>query len=84
MCNTGTEGIGRLKEQQSKCATNVNKLHIKLVEPEGYTASFMAVLFMSLLIHIYYFIIYMQFNNKYFKRDNEDENNILKYFEVTE
>lgn len=74
MCNTGTEGIGRLKEQQNKCATNVNKLHIKLVEPEVYTSSFMAVLFMSLFIHIYYFIIHLQFNNKYFKRDNEDEN----------
>lgn len=73
MCNTGTEGIGRLKEQQNKYATNVNKLHIKLVY-EGYTSSFMAVLCMSLFIHIYYFIIHLQFNNKYFKRDNEDEN----------
>lgn len=74
MCNTGTEGIGRLKEQQNKCATNVSKFHIELVEPEGYTSSFTAVLFMSLFIHIYYFIIHMQFNNKYFKRDYEDEN----------
>jgi hypothetical protein len=56
MCNTGTEGIGRIKEQQNKCVTNVNKRHIKLVEPEGYISSFVAVLFMSIHSYLLYAI----------------------------